>query len=116
VAYWQHGRGAAGAGNIRLSWSKTPMLALMNLSQLVHASAFAGVDRERILYDASEPMALDQADGNWSAVARQLGAQGCGAEATVASLASEFDQHLMPSIVKPRTRADYWRAWRLAVT
>ena len=62
------------------------MLALTNLSELAHASSFAGIDRERILYDDSGP------------TARRLGAEGCGAGATVASLASEFDRHLAPSI------------------
>jgi hypothetical protein len=61
-----------GAGNVRLSWSKTPISALMNLSELAHASAFAGVDRERILYDESAPTALERADGNWASVARLL--------------------------------------------
>jgi hypothetical protein len=28
----------------------------------------------------------------------------------------EPDLHLAPSIRQPRTRADYWRAWRLVVT
>ena len=74
------------------------MLALTNLSELAHASSFAGIDRERILYDDSGPTALEWADGNWGSVARRLGAEGCGAGATVASLASEFDRHLAPSI------------------
>jgi hypothetical protein len=40
------------------------MTALTNLPELTHASAFAGVDRERILYDDSAPTALERADGN----------------------------------------------------
>jgi hypothetical protein len=52
------------ADNARLLWSKTPMPALMNLLELAHVSAFAGVDRERILYDFSAPTALERADGN----------------------------------------------------
>jgi hypothetical protein len=44
-------------------------------------------------------------------VARWL--EGGGAGATVASLASEFDRHFVPSIRQARTRADYWKAWRL---
>jgi hypothetical protein len=37
-----------GAGNVQLAWSKTPMTALTNISELAHASAFAGVDWQRI--------------------------------------------------------------------
>jgi hypothetical protein len=106
-----------GAGHARPAWSKNPMPALTNLAELGHASAFAGVDRQRILYDDSAPTELERAqEGNWGAVARRLGAPGGGTGATVASLASEFDRHLAPSIRQPRTRADYWRAWRLVVT
>jgi hypothetical protein len=104
-----------GAGHARPARSKIPMPALTNLAKLGHASAFAGVDRQRILYDDSAPTELERADGNWRAVARRLGAPGGGTGATVASLASEFDRHLAPSIRQPRTRADYWRAWRLVV-
>ena len=105
-----------GAGHARLVWSKTPMPALTNLAELGHASAFGGVDRQRILHDDSAPTELERADGNWGAVARRLGASDGGTGATVASLALEFDRHLAPSIRQPRTRADYWRAWRLVVT
>jgi hypothetical protein len=105
-----------GAGNARLSWSKTPLPVPLNVMELAHASAFAGVDRGRILLDDSAPTALERADGNWGPAARRLGATGGGAGATVASLAAEFDRHLAPSIRQPRTRADYWRAWRLVVT
>jgi hypothetical protein len=86
------------------------MPALTNLAELGHASAFAGIDRQRILHDDSAPTELERADGNWGAVARRLGASGGGTGATVASLALEFDRHLAPSIRQPRTRADYWRA------
>ncbi len=34
----------------------------------------------------------------------------------MASLAVEFDRHLAPSIRQPRTKKDYWRAWRLVIT
>ena len=105
-----------GAGHARLAWSKTPIPALTNLAELGHASAFAGVDRQRILHDDSAPTELERADWNWGAEARRLGASGVGTGATVASLASEFDRHLAQSIRQPRTRADYWRAWRLVVT
>jgi hypothetical protein len=62
-----------GADNALLAWSKTPVPALMNLAELAHASAFAGVDRELILYDnsAPRPTMLERADGNWEAVARR---------------------------------------------
>jgi hypothetical protein len=60
-----------GTGHALLAWSKTPMPALSNLAELGHASAFAGVDRERILYDDSAPTELERADGNWGAVARR---------------------------------------------
>ena len=59
-----------GADNARLAWSKTPVPALTNLAEVAHASAFACVDRERILYDNSAPTMLERADGNWEAVAR----------------------------------------------
>jgi len=83
-----------GAGNARLSWSKTPLPVLLNVTELAHASAFAGVDRGRILLDDSEPTALERADGNWGPAARRLGATGGGAGATVTSLAAEVDRHL----------------------
>ena len=83
-----------GACHARLAWSKTPMPALTNLAELGHASAFASVDRQRILHDDSAPTELEWADGNWSAVARRLGASGGGTGATVASLAPEFGQLL----------------------
>jgi hypothetical protein len=105
-----------GACNVRLAWSKTPMPALTNIAELAHASAFACINRQRILYDDSALTALERADKNWGAVARRLGAQGWGAGATVASLASEFDRHLAQSIWQQRTRADYWRAWSLVIT
>jgi hypothetical protein len=110
-----------GAGHARPARSKIPMQALNNLAELGHASAFAGVDRQRILYDDSAPTELERADGNWGAVARRLrlGAPGGGMGATVASLvrvACEFDRHLAPSIRQPRTRADYWQVWGLVVT
>jgi hypothetical protein len=89
------------------------MPALTNLAELRHASAFAGVDRQRILNDEMSP-----GEGG-----RELGCSGPTAGgiwrrhgATVASLALEFDRHLAPSIRQPHTRADYWRAWRLVVT
>jgi hypothetical protein len=77
-----------GAGHARLAWSKTPMPALTNLAELGHAAAFAGVDRERILYDDSVPTELERADWNWGAVTRRVGAQRGGSRATVASLSS----------------------------
>ena len=53
---------------VRLAWTNTPMPALTNLAELPHASAFAGVDWELILYDDSAPTALERADGNLGAV------------------------------------------------
>ena len=67
-----------GAGHARLAWSKTPMPALTNLAELGHASAFGGVDRQRILHDDSAPTELERADGNWGAVARRLSSRGWG--------------------------------------
>jgi hypothetical protein len=67
-----------GAGNVRLAWSKIPMPALMNLSELAQASAFACVDRERILHDDSAPTVLERADGNWGPMARRMGVVGLG--------------------------------------
>jgi hypothetical protein len=89
-----------------------------HFSELAHASASAGVYRERILCDNSAPTALELADGNWGSMARRLppGRKGGGPGATVASLAARFDRHLAQSIRQPRTRADFWRAWRLVIT
>jgi hypothetical protein len=35
---------------------------------------------------------------------------------TVAALVAAFNEHLALACRQPRTRADYWRAWRLVVT
>jgi hypothetical protein len=105
-----------GAGQAQLAWPKTPLQALTNLAELWHASAFCGVDRERILHDDSAPTALERADDNWGPVARWLGGLDEGAAATVTTLAANFDRHLAPAIRQPRTQANYWSAWRLVVT
>jgi hypothetical protein len=105
-----------GAGNSRLKWSKTPLPALDNLGELRHATAFNAVDRARIFLDDSAPTALEHADGNWGPAVRRLGSHHASAGATVAALAAAFDKHLAPACRQPRTRADYWRAWRLVVT
>jgi hypothetical protein len=60
------------------SRSKTPLPALTNLSELWHATAFGGVDRERILHDDSAPTVFERASGNWGPVARRLGGLGGG--------------------------------------
>ena len=72
--------------------------------------------RERILLDDSAPTALERADGNWGPAVRQLGGPYVGADVSVQALAAAFDQYLAPACRQPRTRADYWRAWRLVVT
>ena len=105
-----------GAGSARLKWSRTPLPALENVSELGHASAFDVPGRSRILLDDSAPTALERADGNWGPAVRRLGAQHAQAHATVSTLAAAFDEHLAPSLLQPRTRADYWRAWRMVVT
>ncbi len=105
-----------GAGNARLKWSKTPLPALENLAELRHSAAFSAVDRARIFLDDSAPTALEHADGNWGPAVRRLGGHHASAGATVAALAAAFDEHLAPACRQPRTRADYWRAWRLVVT
>ena len=105
-----------GAGNSRLKWSKTPLPALENLGELRHATAFSAVDRARIFLDDSAPTALEHADGNWGPAVRRLGSHHASAGATVVALAAAFDKHLAPACRQPRTRADYWRAWRLVVT
>jgi hypothetical protein len=105
-----------GAGTSRLKWSKTPLPALDNLGGLRHATAFNAVDRARFFLDDSAPTALERADGNWGPALRRLGSHHASAGATVAALAAAFDKHLAPACRQPRTRADYWRAWRLVVT
>jgi hypothetical protein len=101
-----------GAGTSRLKWSKTPLPALDNLGGLRHATAFNAVDRARFFLDDSAPTALERADGNWGPALRRLGSHHASAGATVAALAAAFDKHLAPACRQPRTRADYWRAWR----
>jgi hypothetical protein len=105
-----------GAGNARLKWSKTQLPALENLGELRQAAAFGAVDRARIFLDDSAPTALERADGNWGPAVRRIGSRHASAGATVAALAAAFDEHLAPACRQPRTRADYWRAWRLVVT
>ena len=105
-----------GAGNTPLRWSKTPLPALENLGELRHADAFGAADRDRILLDDSAPTALDRADGNWGPAVRRLVGHNAPARVTVATLAAAFDEHLAPACRQPRTRADYWRAWRLVIT
>jgi hypothetical protein len=95
------------AGHPCLRWSKTPLPALENLGELNHADALAAADRARIL--------LERADGNRGPAVRRLGGHHASARATVATLAAAFDEHLAQACRQPRTRADYWRAWRWAV-
>jgi len=54
-----------GAGNVSISWARTPMPVIENLGALQHSAAFLEVDRERLLFNDSTPTALEQADGNW---------------------------------------------------
>jgi hypothetical protein len=105
-----------GAGNTPLRWSKTPLPALENLGELRHADAFDAADRDRILLDDSAPTALERADGNWGPAVRRLVGHNAPNRVTVATLAAAFDEHLAPACRQPRTRADYWRAWRLVIT
>ena len=105
-----------GAGNARLEWPKTLLPALENLGELRRAATFGAVDRARILLDDSAPTALEYAYGNWGPTVQRLGSHHASAGATVAALAAAFDKHLAPSCRQPRTRADYCRARRLAVT
>jgi len=92
------------------------MPVIENLGALQHSAAFLEVDRDRLLFNDSAQTALEQADGNWGPAVRALGRRSAGDAATVAALAAAFDQHLGPAVRQPRTRADYWRAWRLVVT
>lgn len=105
-----------GAGDVRPTWSRTPLPAITNLESLHHAVAFAHVDRVRLLHNDSAPTALELADGNWGPAVRRLAGSTAMPDSTIARLAAAFDQHLAPSCMRPRTRADYWRAWRLVVT
>ena len=97
-----------GAGHARLAWSKTPMQALTNLAELGHASAFVGVDRQRILHDDSAPTELEWADGNSTAGGIRRRHGGDGRVACIGVRSAPRAVYL--------AAADYWRAWRLVVT
>ena len=99
-----------------LEWSRTPLPALVNLETVRDARAFDGLDKERLLGNDAAPTALERANGNWGPAVRRLCDAQATPAATIASLAAEFDRHLAPAVRQPRTRADYWRAWRLVVT
>ena len=99
-----------------LEWSRTPLPALVNLETVRDARAFDGSDKERLLGNDAAPTALERANGNWGPAVRRLCDAQATPAATISSLAAEFDRHLAPAVRQPRTRADYWRAWRLVVT
>ena len=99
-----------------LEWSRTPLPAITNLDAVRDASVFAGVDKSRLFLNDTAPTALERANGNWGPAVRRLCDAGASPSATVASLSAAFDQHLASASRQPRTRADYWRAWRLVVT
>ena len=85
-----------GAGNVRLTWSKTPLPALVNLDESRHAAVFSAVDEERVRLNDSAPTALERADGNQGPAARRRsGPSGVG-DATAAARAAAFDQRLAP--------------------
>ena len=105
-----------GTMNDRVSWSRTPLPAVNNIHELSHLEVFSEVDRDRLLFDDSAPTALERADGNWGPAVRRLSDKPAEGGTTVATLAAAFDRHLGPACRQPRTRADYWRAWRLVVT
>ena len=104
------------APGTRLEWSRTPLPAIVNLEAVRDAGAFSGVDKSRIFLNDTAPTALERANGNWGPAVRGLCDARANPGATVASLSAEFDRHLAPACRQPRTRADYWRAWRLVVT
>ena len=51
-----------GAGNACLTWSKTPVPALVNLGELRYAATFSTVDRAHILVNDLAPTALQVYD------------------------------------------------------
>jgi len=104
------------ASGVSLEWSRTPLPALVNLEAVRNARAFDGVDRDRLLSNNAAPTALERANGHWGPAVRRLCDAHASPAATIASLAADFDRHLAPAVRQPRTRADYWRAWRLVVT
>jgi len=53
--------------------------------------------------------------GNRGPAVRSLCDAHASPAATVASLAAQSEQHLAPAIRQPRTRADYWRSWRMVL-
>jgi hypothetical protein len=91
-----------GAGNARLKWSKTPLPALENFSELRHSADFSAVNRARIFLDDSAPtvpsrwVPLEHADGNGGPAVRRLGSHHASAGATVAALAAAFDAACRP--------------------
>jgi hypothetical protein len=104
------------AAGTQLDWSRTPLPAIVNLEAVRAASIFSGVDTHKIFLNDTAPTALERASGNWGPAVRSLCDAQASPAATVASLAAQFEQHLAPAIRQPRTRADYWRAWRMVVT
>jgi hypothetical protein len=112
VLDWRATRGRAvavrlGSGNACLKW----LPAHENLGELRHADAFGAVNRVRISLDDLAPTAHEHAGA--PPCLRRLSSH--HADATVAALATVFDEHLAPACRQPRTRADYLRVWRLVV-
>jgi hypothetical protein len=103
------------AAGMQLDWSRTPLPAIVNLEAVRTASIFSGVDTHKIFLNDTAPTALERASGNWGPAVRNLCDAQASPAATVASLAAQFEQHLAPAIRQPRTRADYWRAWRMVL-
>ena len=101
---------------VSLEWSRSPLPAIVNLEAVRGARVFEVADEARLFLNDAAPTHLERANGHWGPAVRSLCDSQANPTATVASLAAAFDRHLAPAIRQPRTRADYWRAWRLVVT
>jgi len=88
-------------------FGRGPLPFIKNVSQLHDSHVFEGQNHRALLHDVSMPTALERADGNWERVISQLG--GPSLSASVDELAAAFDTHIMPAVVRPRTREGHYR-------
>ena len=95
-------------------FGRGPLPFIKNVSQLHDSHVFEGQNHRALLHDVSMPTALERADGNWERVISQLG--GPSLSASVDELAAAFDTHIMPAVVRPRTREGHYRYWSVVVT
>ena len=90
------------------------IITLSNIDDLTCASAFAGLDAQRLLHNDSAPTALEVAEGNLGAAQASFGGPALGA--SLASLAAAFDRHYAPARQQLNTRLVGLEHWRLVLT